>query len=244
MTAATRHAEQNRLLRALPRSEYRRMLPDLEDVSLPHGHVLFAARERITHVYFPQHCVVSLLTAIADEEGVEVAVVGNEGMVGLSVFLGGGVSTSRAVSQVPNEARRLTVRAFRRALARGGALPGLLLRYAGAMLSQVTQCAACSQRHAVAARCARWLLMAHDRVGRDRFPLTQEFLGQMLDVERVTVSAAARGLRDVGAIRYRRGTITIIDRARLEREACACYRIIADDYARALDGAGAGRTTR
>ena len=119
-----RHPERNHLLRALPPSDYRRLLPDLQEVSLANGRVLFEARERITHVYFPQHCVVSLLTAVHGERGVEVAIVGNEGMVGLSVFLGAASATNRAVAQVPDTARRLTVAAFRRALPRGPALRG------------------------------------------------------------------------------------------------------------------------
>jgi CRP-like cAMP-binding protein len=142
-----RHPEQNQLLRALPRSEYRRLLPDIQEVSLANGRVLFEARERIAHVYFPQHCVVSLLTVVDDEPGVEVAIVGNEGMVGLSVFLGAASATNRAVSQVPDGARRLTVAAFRRALSRGPALRRILLRYADTMLSQIAQSAACIQRH-------------------------------------------------------------------------------------------------
>jgi CRP-like cAMP-binding protein len=226
-----RHPEQNHLLRALPPSDYRRLLPDLQEVSLANGRVLFEARERITHVYFPQHCVVSLLTAMDGERGVEVAIVGNEGMVGLSVFLGAASATSRAVAQVPDSARRLTVAAFRRALSRGPALRRIMLRYADAMLSQIAQSAACIQRHPVEQRCARWLLMAHDRVGADHLLLTQEFLGQMLDVRRPTVSAARR-VQDAGAIRYSRGRITVTGRARLEQASCACYRIVEQDYTR------------
>jgi CRP-like cAMP-binding protein len=224
--------EQNRLLRSLPPADYRRLLPDLQDVSLATGRILFEARERITHVYFPQHCVVSLLTLVADTHGVEVAIVGNEGMVGLPAFFGIDRATTRAVSQVPDDARRITVPAFRRALARGHALRRIMLRYTHTLLSQMAQSAACIQRHAVEQRCARWLLMAHDRVGADHFSLTQEFLGQMLDVQRPRVSAAAQRLQDAGAIRYSRGKITVTSRARLERAACVCYRVVEEDYAR------------
>jgi len=223
LLARSGHPQQNQLLRALPASDYRRLLPDLQEVSLPSGHVLFEARERIAHVYFPQQCVVSLLAVVEGEPGVEIAIVGNEGMVGLSVFLGVANTASRAVSQVPDGAHRLTVAAFRRALTRGPALRQILLRYTDTLMTQIAQSAACNQRHSVEQRCARWLLMAHDRVGSNRFLLTQEFLGQMLDVQRPTVSAAARHLHGTGAIDYTRGRITVVSRARLEQGACACY---------------------
>lgn len=225
-------AERNKLLLALPHADYRRMLPDLHDVSLASGRVLFESGERIRHIYFPEDCVVSLLTLVADVRAVEVAVVGNEGMVGLPVFLGSAHGMSRAVSQVPNRARRMTTRAFRAALARAPALRRIMLRYTHTLLDQMGQSAACIQRHDVEQRCARWLLMAHDRVGADRFSLTQEFLGLMLDVRRPTVSAAARHLQAAGAIRYRRGSVVVVDRGRLEAAACVCYRLAEADYTR------------
>jgi CRP-like cAMP-binding protein len=231
---APRRLEQNQLLLALPRADYKLLLGDLQDVALPHGHVLFEARERISHVYFPQRCVISLVAPIDGEKGVEVAIVGNEGMVGLSTFLGVDTASIQAVSQVPDAARRLTVAAFRRALARGTAMRRIMLRYTDAMLSQIAQCAACNQRHRVVQRCARWFLMTHDRVGDDHFSLTQEFLGQMLDVERPTVSKAARQLQAAGAIRYSRGRVTVTNRAGLEEASCPCYRLLLQDYARAF----------
>ncbi|HKV50134.1 MAG TPA: Crp/Fnr family transcriptional regulator [Gemmatimonadaceae bacterium] len=231
---APRRREQNQLLLALPGADYKELEKDLRDVTLPHGRVLFEARERITHVYFPQRCVISIIAPIAGEKGVEVAIVGNEGMVGLSAFLGVNTASIQAVSQIPDAARSLTVAAFRRALARGSALRRIMLRYTDAMLSQVAQCSACNQRHRVVQRCARWFLMTHDRVGDDQFLLTQEFLGQMLDVERPTVSAAARLLQAAGAIRYSRGRVTVTNRASLEGAACTCYRLLVQDYARAF----------
>ena len=231
---APRRLEQNQLLLALPRADYKLLLADLQDVALPRGHVLFEARERISHVYFPQHCVISLVAPIDGEKGVEVAIVGNEGMVGLSTFLGVDTASIQAVAQVPDAARRLTVAAFHRALARGTAMRRIMLRYTDAMLSQIAQCSACNQRHRVVQRCARWFLMAHDRVGDDQFSLTQEFLGQMLDVERPTVSAAARQLQAAGAIQYSRGRVTVTNRASLEGAACTCYRLLVQDYARAF----------
>jgi len=233
-TDAPRRLEQNQLLLALPRADYRELQGDLQDVTLPRGQVLFEARQRITHVYFPQRCVISLVAPIDGEKGVEVAIVGNEGMVGLSAFLGVDTASIQAVAQIPDAARRLTVAAFRRALARGTAMRRIMLRYTDAMLSQIAQCSACNQRHRVVQRCARWFLMTHDRVGDDQFLLTQEFLGQMLDVERPTVSAAARLLQAAGAIRYTRGRVTVTNRASLEGAACTCYRLLVQDYARAF----------
>lgn len=231
---APRRLEQNQLLLALPRADYKELQKDLQDVTLPHGRVLFDARKRITHVYFPQRCVISLVAPIEGEKGVEVAIVGNEGMAGLGVFLGVDTASIQAVIQIPDAAKRLTVAAFRRALARGTAMRRLMLRYSDAMLSQLAQCSACNQRHRVVQRCARWFLMTHDRVGDDQFLLTQEFLGQMLDVERPTVSRAARQLQAAGAIRYSRGRVTVTNRASLEGAACSCYRVIVQDYARAF----------
>ena len=226
--------ERNRLLRALPAADYDALLPDLYEVTLAQGAVLFEARAPVPHVYFPQGCVVSLLTPIDGGPAVEIGLVGNEGMVGLSVFLGGRVSSTQAVLQVPDGATRMTAAAFHRALGRGPALHGLMQAYARTMLGQIAQSAACNQRHVVGQRCARWLLMAHDRVGEDRFTLTQAFLGQMLGVQRGTVSMAAQGLHALGAIRYVRGQVTVTDRAGLEAAACGCYERIAADYALAF----------
>jgi CRP-like cAMP-binding protein len=226
--------EHNRLLRALPRPDYQRLLPALETVSLADGRVLFETRERLTHVYFPQHGVVSLLALVGDGPAVEVAIVGNEGMVGLGVFLGARSARTRAVSLIPDETRRMTVGAFRHALTDGVVLRQLMLRYTRTLLGQISQCAACNQRHSVEQRCARWLLMAYDRVGTDQLFLTQERLGQALDVQRPTMSAAARRLREAGAIRYSRGKISLTSRTRLEGAACVCYRVIQEDYARAF----------
>ena len=226
--------ERNRLLLALPRAEYRALLPDLEAVKLPHGAVLFEARHRITHVYFPQRSVVSLLTAAGDGPGVEVGLVGNDGMVGLSVFLGSSLSTTQAVLQIPDGAWRMEVRAFTRAIVGDTSLRRVLERYTRTVISQVTQGLACNQRHAVGPRCARWLLMAHDRVGADRFELTQDFLSQMLGVQRPTVSITAHGLQTMGLIRYARGTITVVNRVGLENAACGCYDVMTADYARAF----------
>jgi CRP-like cAMP-binding protein len=201
---------------------------------LAHGAVLFEARDRITHIYFPQRCVISLLAAAGDGPGVEVGLVGNEGMAGLSVFLGATTSTTQAVIQIPDGAWRMEVSAFGRAIARSASLRHILERYTQSVISQTSQGLACNQRHAVGPRCARWLLMAHDRVGLDRFELTHEFLGQMLGARRPTVSLTAQRLQARGLIRYVRGIVTVLDRTGLETAACTCYDVMEADYARAF----------
>ena len=234
MSTPTQPRERNRLLLALPRVDYRALLPNLEAVILPHGAVLFEARDPITHIYFPQRCVVSMLSAAGEGPGVEVGLIGNEGMVGLSVYLGATTSTTQAVLQIPDGAWRMEVGAFARAVASQASLRQVLQRYTQSLFSQVTQVLACNERHEVGPRCARWLLMAHDRVGLDRFQLTQEFLGQMLGARRPTVSIAARGLQTLGLITYARGIVTVLDRTGLEDAACTCYDVMEADYARAF----------
>ena len=226
--------ERNRLLLALPQADYRALERDLEAVVLAHGAVLNEARDRITHIYFPQRCVISLLATAGDGPGVEVGLVGNEGMAGLSVFLGAASSTTQAVLQIPDGAWRMEVGAFGRAVARRSSLRHILLQYTQSVISQSSQGLACNQRHAVEPRCARWLLMAHDRVGLDRFELTQEFLGQMLGARRPTVSLTAQRLQARGLIRYVRGIVTVTNRVGLEAAACTCYDVMEADYARAL----------
>jgi CRP-like cAMP-binding protein len=234
MSTSPQPGERNRLLLALPRVDYRALLPNLEAVILPHGAVLFEARDPITHIYFPQRCVVSMLSAAGEGPGVEVGLIGNEGMVGLSVYLGATTSTTQAVLQIPDGAWRMEVGAFARALASHASLRQVLQRYTQSLFSQVTQVLACNERHEVGPRCARWLLMAHDRVGLDRSQLTQEFLGQMLGARRPTVSIAARGLQTLGLITYARGIVTVLDRTGLEDAACTCYDVMEADYARAF----------
>jgi CRP-like cAMP-binding protein len=243
MNGSTPSSERNRLLLALPKTDYRALLPDLEAVILPHGAVLFEARDRITHVYFPQRCVVSLLSSAGEGPGVEVGLIGNEGMVGLSVFLGAALSTTQAVLQIPDGAWRMGVDAFMRAIAQRSSLREVLQRYTQSVFSQVTQVLACNERHEVGPRCARWLLMAHDRVGADRFQLTHEFLGQMLGARRPTVSIAARGLQALGVITYARGIVTVLDRPGLEGAACTCYDVMEADYARAFRRSDKRRVT-
>jgi CRP-like cAMP-binding protein len=229
-------SEANRLLTALPEEEYERLLPTLEPVPLAVEQVLFKPHESIEHVHFIRSGVTSLVARVDDHTVVEIATVGNEGMVGLSVFLGAGANPVEAFVQIPGHAVRMRTDRFKEAVQSSRRLPDLMNRYTQALFMQIAQGAACNRVHSIEERCARWLLMTHDRVDADRFELTQEFLAQMLGVRRPTVNVAARMLQQAQLIRYSRGKITVLDRQGLESAACECYRIIRQEYDRLLDG--------
>jgi CRP-like cAMP-binding protein len=227
-------AEQNRLLKALPAETYERLLPHLEPVQLATRQILWEPDAPIRSVYFPRSCVISLIILLDGEPSVEAATVGREGLLGVPVALGAEATSALALAQVPGEGVRLPASTFREALAGDGALASLVLRYAQVLLEQTSQSVACNRRHTLDERCARWLLMTCDRVGADQFPLTQEFLAVMLGVRRAGVTVAAGILQQAGLIRYSRGKITILDRARLEDASCECYRIVRETSDRLL----------
>jgi CRP-like cAMP-binding protein len=216
----------NQLLAALPGDEYQRLSPELERIELAFAATLYEPGAPLRYVYFPVSGIVSILAGRAGQDMLEVAVVGNEGMVGLPVFMGVETARARAVVQAAGTALRLNAAALRRECERGGALFRLLLRYTQSLLTQVTQSAACNRFHLLEARLARWLLMAHDRMDTDEFQLTQEFLSNMLGVRREGVNRAAGRLQRRGLISYSRGHLTIRDRAGLEAVACPCYLIV------------------
>lgn len=220
----------NRLLAALSKKDRQRLLPELEAVTLAFGDILFEPGDRIRHVYFPDDSVISLLAAVEDHELLEVGMVGNEGMAGLAIFMDVNNSHSRGLVQGAGSAMRMTAAALRRETGNGGALPKLLLRYTYSLLTQISQSAACNRFHPVNARLARWLLMMHDRVGRDEFRLTQEFLSHMLGVRREGVTLAAGFLHKQGLITYSRGHIHVLDRAGLETASCKCYETVKGLY--------------
>jgi CRP-like cAMP-binding protein len=224
--ASSQRPAGNVLLALLPTVDRDRLLAGAEAVDLVAGHTLHAAGEPIAWAYFPDGAVVSVVSVFDDGHGVEVGTIGREGIVGLSLALGGGALPFRVFCQVPGRARRVPAAALRSEVARGGALKALLDRYAQALLIQTAQTAACNRRHPIDQRCARWLLMTHDRVGADRFVLTQEYLAVMLGARRAGVSLAATRLRASGLIRYSRGVITVVDRPGIEAAACACYRLV------------------
>ncbi|BBZ12338.1 Crp/Fnr family transcriptional regulator [Mycobacterium branderi] len=220
----------NAILAQLPESEFAELQPHLR---LEHSEIKRAAYEPgkpINDIYFPLTAVYSLVAMADGQVQLEVATVGHEGMVGLPVYLGATSSPQAAFCQVSGETVRISAADFRAALARDGGLHALLNRFTQATMVQVSQNVVCNRSHSTEARMARWLLTTQDRVGRDEFPLTQEFLAQMLGVHRPTVSDTAQRVQAQGLIRYRRGVITITDRGGLERTACDCYRIVKAEF--------------
>lgn len=218
--------EQNHLLRRLPRAEYARLLPDLEPVTLPVQHVIYEPHAPITHVYFPQSGMLSLILPLADGGTVEVGMVGREGIGGVPAVLGVETMPTRCIVQLEVRAHKMCVPALRRQAREARTLHTLLKRYTQVLFDQIAQGAACNRRHTLERRCARWLLMSHDRAESDVFPLTQEFLAYMLGVHRPAVATALGTLRRAGLIGSMRGGIRITDRAGLERAACECYATI------------------
>ncbi|HEU0299060.1 MAG TPA: Crp/Fnr family transcriptional regulator [Longimicrobium sp.] len=226
----------NHILAALPAEDRDRLRPALERVRMEIREVVFEPNRTIQHVWFPEEGVISIVGLMEDGSGVETATVGCEGMVGVPVFLGAMQMAGQAFVQVPGVAWRMPAGVLREEVRRGGALAQLLGRYTQALFTLVAQSSACNRKHPVEQRCARWLLMSHDRVDGDTFELTQHFLSQMLGVRRATVSEAAGALQARGLIEYTRGRITVEDRAGLEAVACACYAIIRGEFARMLEG--------
>jgi CRP-like cAMP-binding protein len=216
----------NRLLATLPKKEYERLLPRLSTVSLVLGEELYEPGEAIKYVYFPNDSIISLISQLSGTAWLEVGMVGNEGMAGLAVFMGESSSSTRALVQGSGTAMRMSSAAVRKEANQLGSLHRLLHRYSHSLLTQVSQSAACNRFHLVNARLARWLLMTNDRLGVEEFPLTQEFLSNMLGVRREGVSKAAGALQAAKLIRYSRGIITVLDRRGLETKSCECYAII------------------
>ncbi len=228
MLSAKNVSVQNRLLRALPRKDYRKLRPFLEPIELAFAQVLFEPYVRIRHVYFPIDCFVSMLTSVDDDRVAEVGLVGSEGMVGVPVVLGAAVSPFRAVVQGGGTAMRMTIADFRREFSESAALQRELFLFTHLLMFQVAQTAACNRFHMVIPRMARWLLMTRDRVNSDEFRITQEFLALMLGVRRSRVNVAAGTLHERKLIGYRRGTITILNQKGLEAAACGCYKTVKD----------------
>ena len=227
----------NRLLAALPPEEMEVLRPGLEKVSLAFKKSLYEINQPIEFVYFIHRGVVSMVAEMEDGTEIEVAIVGPEGIVGLPVFLDAEVMASRAFPQVPGEGSRIEAWRFRRALEQTPRLRQLLSRYTLALVNQLCQNSACNRTHAVEQRLARWLLMTHDRVHGATFPLTQEFMAQMLGVSRPTVSIAAGVLMKAGVITYSRGNLTVSDRRGLEAVSCECYGAISK-FDRLIAGSG------
>jgi CRP-like cAMP-binding protein len=225
---------ENRLLAALPADEYTSLLPRLELVHLPSGQAIEQPGEPVTHAYFPRTGMLVLVAQLDDGAGVGVATIGNEGMVGLPLILASASTRTWTVCKLPGEALRLEASTFEELVQGSGAFRRLLYGYVHARYDQMVQNAACNRHHSTKARCVRWLLATQDRVQADQFPLTHEFLSNMLGVRRTTISLTASALQQAGLIRYRRGQLTILDRPGLEIIACECYRTVKQIYARLL----------
>lgn len=224
----------NLLLSSLPAEDFACVRPHLEAVQLGQREQLFERGTPIRHIYFPETTVISLVSMLSNGAAVELGTVGCEGMVGLSVLLAEDVSFVQTFTQIPGVIWRMDAGTFTQLASAHGALHGMLLRYAQAFLVQVAQTAACNATHLVEERCARWLLMTHDRVEGDSFPLTHEFLAFMLGVRRAGVTVAMRALQDAGIVQYTRGRVELLDRTKLESTACECYHVVRANFERLL----------
>lgn len=218
----------NGVLRSLSRKDGRRLVMHHDQVRLTYGDILCEPGKQLKHVYFPNSGIISLLTRVDGHSNVEVGLVGREGMAGMALFLGIGVSPVRMLVQASGTALRIPAAAFRREIRRTPTLHDALNHYLYDFMAQVAQTAGCNRFHRTGARLARWLLMTHDRVGSDEFLLTHDFLAQMLGVRRSGVSLAAKALQKKKLIRYSRGKIIVLDRDGLEHTSCACYRTVND----------------
>jgi CRP-like cAMP-binding protein len=225
---------ENRLLAALPVEEYERLRPHLEPVSFALGEVIYESGERLDYIYFPTTAIISLLYLMEDGSSAEMGLAGNEGVVGIALFMGGGTMPNRAVVQSAGGAIRMRAKALQTEFALGSRFQQLLLRYTQAFITQISQTAVCNRLHSVEQQLARWLLLSHDRVKADDLIMTQELIADMLGVRREGVTVAAGRLQDDGAISYVRGHIKILDREKLEAIACECYRVVKDEFDRLL----------
>ena len=223
----------NHLLAALPVDEWKRWWPQLEQVDMPLGQVLYESGSTLSHVYFPTSAIVSLLYVMENGSSAEIAVVGNEGIVGISLFMGGESTPSRAVVQSAGQGFRLRAQVIKAEFNRAPVLH-LLLRYTQALITQMSQTAACNRHHSLDQQLCRWLLLSLDRLQGDELVMTQELIANMLGVRREGVTEAALKLQAAGLIRYARGHISVLDRPGLERRTCECYEVVKKEYDRLL----------
>jgi len=225
---------QNHLLAALPAEERERLMPNLELVPMPLGHVLYESGSELRHVYFPTTAIISLLYVMLDGASAEIGVVGNEGIIGVALFMGGETMPNRAVVQSAGYAYRLKGRLLKQEFNRSGELQHLLLRYTQALLTQMSQTAVCNRHHSLDQQLCRWLLLSLDRLPANELVMTQELIANMLGVRREGVTEAAGKLQKAGLIQYQRGHITVLDRAGLEARSCECYAVVKQEYNRLL----------
>ena len=233
--AMTRAAKiENRLLGALPREDFERLSGELESVDLPLGMAVYEPGSAMKHLIFPTGGIISLLQVMRNGQAGEIAVVGKEGVIGISMFMGGDTTPSRAVVQAAGDAWRLPLKALKKEFDRGGEFQHLLLRYTQALITQMSQTAVCNRHHSLEQQLCRWLLMSLDRLDSDELVMTQELIANMLGVRREGVTEAAGKLQKTGVIRYARGRIKLLDRAKLEGSVCECYALVKREYERLL----------
>ena len=234
MINASNDPSQNQLLAALPLDQRRRWQPHLEHVEMPLGQVLYEPGSTLSHVYFPTTAIVSLLYVMRNGESAEIAVVGNEGVVGVSLFMGGESTSSRALVQSAGGAFRLTAELMKEEFYQAGPVLHLLLRYTQALITQMVQTAACNRHHSLDQQLCRWLLLSLDRLQGTEMVMTQELIANMLGVPREGATEGALKLQNAGLIDYTRGRIQVLDRAGLEKRTCECYAVVKQEYDRLL----------
>ncbi len=232
--SAIHSPHQNHLLDALPAADYDRIASHLELITMKLGDVLYESGAKLRYVYFPTTCIVSLLYVMEDGASAEIAIVGNEGILGISLFMGGDTTPSRALVQSAGHAFRLKAELLKDEFGRFGPTMHLLLRYTQALITQMAQTAVCNRHHSVDQQLCRWLLLSLDRLQSNRLSMTQELIANMLGVRREGVTESAGKLQEAGLISYRRGTITVVDRPGLEAKACECYQVVKTEFDRLL----------
>ena len=234
IAASAPSPHQNHLLNALPAGDYERIASHLELIPMSLGDVLYESGARLRYVYFPTTSIVSLLYVMEDGASAEISVVGNEGLIGIALFMGGETTPSRAIVQSAGHAYRLIGRELKEEFHRNGQMQLLLLRYTQALITQMAQTAVCNRHHSVDQQLCRWLLLSLDRLSSDKLTMTQELIANMLGVRREGVTEAAGKLQKLGVIRYSRGQITVLDRKKMERLCCECYAVVRKETDRLL----------
>ncbi len=229
-----RRPQTNGLLTALPAEERERLAKDLEVVPLTLGQVLYESGETMSHAYFPIDCVVSLLYVMKNGESAEIAIVGNEGMIGIALFMGGESTQSRAIVQNAGHAFRLKAQVLKDEFHSGGALSRLLLMFASALITQMVQTAACNRHHPVDKQLCRWMLLSLDRLPSNRISMTEKLIGNMLGLSPANVTKATNVLKKAGLIHYSAGEITVLDRPGVEKRSCECYDVVKKESDRLL----------
>src|ERR1700736_4030080 len=228
------HPLQNHILDALPQPERERLFPYLQLVTLPLGMVLYESGDMLRHIYFPTDVIISLLYVLKDGASAEIAVVGNDGAIGVALFMGGETTTNRAIVQSAGSAYMLTGARLKEEFGRHGEMLHILLRYTQALITQMAQTAVCNRHHSVDQQLCRWLLLSLDRLQTNELSMTQELIANMLGVRREGVTEAAGKLQAAGLIQYRRGRITVLDRPAVEARVCECYQVVKTEFDRLL----------